>query len=182
MEKISPGMEATGGISRNSGSAEEIRVSGHYSVECVKADGTLRWKDEVQNLVTTVGKNLVLDTVIAGASYTAAWYLGLVDGAAAPTYSANDSAASHEGWIENTAYSNSGRPAPSWGAASAGSKASSAVSFNINAYAVLAGCFLINNATKGGTSGVLYSCGSFAGGNKAVSSGDTLNVTYTATA
>lgn len=182
MEKISPDMQATSGIGRNSNSAEGIQASGHYSVECVKADGSLRWKDTIQNLVTTVGRNLALDIVLAGAGYTAAWYLGLVDGATAPTYSVNDSAASHAGWTENTAYSNSGRPAPSWGAAAAGSKASTPVAFNINGNATLAGCFLINNTTKGGTAGVLYSCGSFAGGNKVVSSGDTLNVTYTATA
>ena len=182
MEKISPDMQATSGIGRNSGSAEEIQVSGHYSVECVRADGTMRWKETIQNLVTKVGANLVLDTVLAGTGYTATWYLGLVSGATAPSYSVNDSAASHPGWVESTAYSNPGRPAPSWGAASAGSKASTAVTFNINGYADLAGCFLINHATKGGTSGVLYSCGSFVGGNKSVAPGDTLNVTYTATA
>ena len=182
MEKISPNELASGGLGRNSAGTEEVHAAGVYEVECRGADGKLKWKDQVKNLVTTAGKNELLDKFLAGSAYTAAWYLGLVDGATAPTYAAEDTSASHAGWTESVAYSNASRPTPGWSAASAGSKASTATAFNINAAATIAGCFLINNSTKSGTTGVLYSCGSFSGGNKAVSAGDTLNVTYTASA
>jgi len=141
-----------------------------------------KWVDEVENLVTTVGKNDLLDKYLAGSAYTAAWYLGLVDGASSPTYNAADTAASHAGWTESTAYSNANRPTPSFNAAASGSKATTATAFNINATATIAGVFLISNNTKGGTTGILYSCGNFTGGNRAVANGDTLNVTYTASA
>lgn len=141
-----------------------------------------KWVDEAHNLVTTVGKNFLLDTLLAGSAYTAAWYLLLVDGGSTPTYAAGDTAASHAGWTENVGYSNANRPTPSWGSAAAGSKASTATAFNINATGTIAGAGLISNSTKSGTTGTLYSCGSFSGGNRSVVNGDTLNVTYTASA
>lgn len=142
----------------------------------------VKWEDEVENLVTTVGKNDLLDKYLSGSAYTAAWFLGLVDGGSTPTYAAADTAASHSGWTESTAYSNANRPTPSFNAASGGSKATTATAFNINATATIAGVFLISNNTKGGTTGILYSCGNFTGGNRAVANLDTLNVTYTASA
>lgn len=164
-----------------SGMNEGAEAHGHYVVECFDENGDLKWREEIENLVTTAGKNDALDKYLAGSAYTAAWYLGLVDGGSAPTYNAADTASSHAGWTESTAYSNSTRPAPTFSAASAGSKATSAaVAFNINATATIAGVFLISVSTKGGTTGVLYSCGSFSGGNKSAANGDTLNVTYTA--
>jgi hypothetical protein len=141
-----------------------------------------KWTDEVQNLVVTQGKNDLLDKYLSGSAYTATWFLGLVDNAGFSAYAAGDTAASHAGWVESTAYSNANRPTPSFGAAASSSKASTATAFNINATATINGCFLISNNTKGGTTGILYSAGAFTGGNRSVTNGDTLNVTYTATA
>jgi hypothetical protein len=163
------------------GMAETVEPHGHYLIECFDADGNLKWTDQIENLVVTVGRNFALDTLLSGSAYTASWFLGLVDGASAPTYNAADTMASHAGWTENTGYSNATRPVPNLsGAASAGSKASTATAFNINATGTIAGCFLTTIGTKGGTTGTLYSVGSFTGGNRAVVNGDTLNVTYTA--
>lgn len=55
------------------------------------------WQDEFDNLVLTLGKNWLLDNGLAGSGYTAATYLGLVDGATTPTFNALDSASSHSG-------------------------------------------------------------------------------------
>lgn len=181
-ENVMPTTASSAGIGRGINISEEVAARGRYMVECRGADGELKWRDQIENLVTTAGKNNLLDTYLAGSSYTAAWYLGLVDGGSAPTYNAADTSSSHAGWTENTGYSNGTRPAPSWSSASAGSKATTATAFNVNATGTIAGCFLISNSTKGGTTGTLYSCGSFSGGNKSVTNGDTLNVTYTASA
>ncbi len=192
MEKAQAASVAVGGIAKNSASGEDVFARGFYKVTCLDADGNLKWEDEIENLVTNVGKVDLLDKYLAGSAYTAAFYLGLVDGGSAPTYNAADTMASHAGWTESTAYSNATRVAPTWngatgtgggaGTAGTGSKASNAMSFNINATATIAGTFLVTNSTKGGTTGTLYSAGSFTGGNKSVANGDTLNVTYTAQA
>jgi mevalonate kinase len=52
--------------------------------------------------------------------------------------------------------------------------------FSINATTTIAGAFLSSDNTKSGTTGVLFSVANFASpGDRAVVSGDTLNVTYT---
>jgi hypothetical protein len=106
--------------------------------------------------------------------------MGLVDGASSPTYDAGDTLASHSGWTESTAYSGGNRITVAWNAASAGSKSSTATTFNINASATIAGALLTVTQSNSVNTGVLYSAGSFTGGNRTVSSGDSLLVTYTA--
>lgn len=181
-ERIAAADAAAAGIGRASNAVEHLDLGGTYTIECYGQDGALKWTDVVHNLVTTVGKNDLLDKYLAGSAYTAAWFLGLIDLTGYTGVAAGDTAASHAGWAESTPYSNATRPAPSWGAASAGSKASTATAFNINATATIKGAFLIGNSTKGGSTGVLYSAGLFSGGDRAVANGDTLNVTYTASA
>lgn len=137
-----------------------------------------KWGDLIKNVVTTEGKNDALDEYLAGSAYTAAWYMGLQNGAP-PTTSSTYAVPI---CTEVTDYTEGTRPAPAFSAAAAGSKAtSSAVSFSINATVTVDGVMLFNVNTKGDTgAGVLYSAGDFSGGSKAVANGDTLNVTYTA--
>jgi len=163
------------------GALESVAATGTYTVECVGADGQVKWSETIKNLVMTGGKNDMLDKYFSGTSYTAAWYLGLVNGSSTPTYAAGDTMSSHTGWTEFTSYSNATRPAPSWSAASSGSKATTATAFNINGSGTVAGAFMTTGSAISGTTGVLYSAGNFTGGNRTVASGDTLNVTYTAT-
>jgi hypothetical protein len=167
-------------ISKSNNLTETIGVTGSYNVQCLDSDGQVKWTDTIKNLVVTVGKNDLLDKYFAGSAYTAAWYMGLVDGASSPTYAAGDTLASHAGWTESTAYSGTNRATVAWNAASAGSKASTATSFSINATATIAGALLTVTQVRATTTGVLYSAGSFSGGNRSVANGDTLNVTYTA--
>jgi len=172
----------SGDIARNVGSAERAEAHGQYRVECRGADGALKWSDDIDNLVTTAGKNDALDKYLSGLAYTAAWYIGLIS---LTSYgvgpAAADTAATHAGWAEDQNYSQSSRPTAAFSSAASGSKAlSTALSFSVNASTTIKGCFLVSNATKGGTSGVLYSAGLFSGGDKAVANGDTLNVSYTA--
>lgn len=182
VERIAAAAAEGASLVRSVALQEAVRASGVYTVTCVGADGRVRWVDTFRNTVTTAGKNDLLDKYLAGSAYTAAWYLGLVSSVSYSAISAADTASSHAGWTEDVTYSNSTRVAPSWGSASSGSKASTATAFNINGTATIKGAFLISNSTKSGTTGVLYSAGLFSGGDKTVASGDTLNVTYTASA
>jgi hypothetical protein len=181
-ERITAAALAGASVARAGSLAEQLQPSGVYTFECYGPDGVLKWRDTLQNLVTTGGKNDLLDKYLAGSAYTAAWFLGLIDNASYSAVNVADTAASHAGWLESAAYSNATRPAPSWGSASAGSKASTATAFNINATATIKGAFLISNSTKSGTTGILYSAGLFSGGDRSVVNLDTLNVTYTASA
>jgi hypothetical protein len=143
-----------------------------YDVTDVSADGHVRWHERIHNLVTTAGKNDLLDKYFKGSAYTAAWYMGLKGTGSA---AAGDTLASHSGWSEVTPYSGN-RPAITFGTSSSGSNTATAVSYSINASATVAGAFVASVNT--GTSGTLYSAGDFAA-SRSVVSGDTLNVTLT---
>lgn len=143
-----------------------------YLVTCVAADGTERWREEIENLVTTVGKTDIVDKYFKGSAYTAAWYLGLKG---TGTVAAGDTLASHAGWSEVTPYTGN-RPAITFGTTSSGSNTATQVSISINATATVAGAFVASVNT--GTAGMLYSAADFSA-SRSVVSGDTLNVTPT---
>lgn len=163
---------------------ESMEIIGRYYVTCIGPDGELKWADHIDNLVTTVGKNKILDEALAGTTYTATWFIGLVDNAGFTGYAAGDTMASHTGWAESTAYTETVRQDldGNMNAASGGAKTTTTDrSFSINASATLDGCFVCSDSTKGGTAGVLLSAGAFSTGDKTVGNGDTLNVSYTLT-
>jgi hypothetical protein len=156
-----------------------------YKIECVGADGALKWEDSFHNLVTTVGKNDLLTQYFKGSAYSAGWYVGLKGAGAA---AATDTMSAHSTWTEATGYTiganASIRATLALGTPASGSVDNSAskAQFSMNAAATIAGAFVVNNNGKGGTTGVLYSAGDFAGGSRSVVNGDTLNVTVTLSA
>ena len=161
-------------------------AKGHYTILCFDKDGKLKWEDIAPNLVVNVGLQDMNAKYFAGSAYTAAWYIGLITGpGASTTIAAADTMSSHAGWAENTGYSNATRPAATFGTAttanpSVQTNSASPASFTINATSTIAGAFLVSNSTKGGTTGILFSASDFTSpGDRAVVSGDTLNVTYT---
>ncbi len=162
---------------------QNITLENHYLVECFDKDGNLKWTDEFDNLITNAGLNDNLDKYLKGSAYTAGWYVGLISGT--PTPAAADTMASHAGWTEITAYTESTREALTLGTVTSQSVDNSAAkaSYAINADSTtVGGAFIVTDGTKSGTSGVLYGVGAFTGGNKSTDNGDTLNVTVTCTA
>lgn len=172
------------------GHGEDVVVHGRYDVQCFDADGNLKWEDTADNLVTTLGKNILLDTLLAGSAYSVTGpFMGLINTNASAA-AAGDTMASHAGWLEvggtNAPAYTAPRKTISWSAASSGSKASSGTyTFAITSSGTVGGCFLVLGSgavsTIDNTSGTLYSAGAFTGGSKTVASGDSLTVTYTAT-
>jgi hypothetical protein len=158
---------------------EGMLALGYFTAELRDADGKLLRREVFPNTVVTVGKNYLLDNGMAGSSYTAAFYMGLISNVSYSAIAAGDTMASHGGWTESVAYSNAARITTAWSAASSGSKAlSAALVFNINATDTIKGCFLTTVSTKSGTTGTLFSAGLFTGGDQPVVSGNTLSVSY----
>jgi hypothetical protein len=175
-------------VIRGSGVGERAEAHGRYEVECIGADGKLKWREVIENVVATVGKNLMLDTAFAGAAYTVVGpYMGLISSVSYSAVAAGDTMASHSGWLEaggaNTPTYSGNRKTAVWSAATAGGKAlSAALSFAITSSGTVKGAFLNYGSgavnTKDDTNGVLWSAGTFSTGDKAVVNGDTLNVNF----
>jgi hypothetical protein len=161
---------------------EQMGAGGVYSVDCIGADGQVKWTDTFHNLVVNEGVQDMNTQYFSGSSYTATPFIGLVTGPGSGTsFAAGDTLASHAGWTENVDYSGA-RKAVTFGTATTAnpsviSSSASPASFAMNATVTIAGAFVCT--VSSGTSGVLFSAGTFTGGDKFVDSGDTLNVTYT---
>lgn len=172
-------------VAQGFGVQEASVGKGVYKIQCIGAGGQVKWEEEMSNLTTNVGRQNMNAVYFSSSSATATWYLGLIDGASAPTYSVGDTAGTHAGWTENTGYSNATRVTCSFGTATTANpsvitNSSSPAAFNMNATSTIAGAFLISNSTKSGSTGTLFSEATFSSpGSRSVVSGDTLNVTYT---
>lgn len=179
---MNAGASASAGLVVRPGVSESGHIKGVYVAECIGPDGAIKWSDRIDNLVTTVGKNDLLDKYLAGSAWTTGTvYMGLKGAGSA---AAGDTMASHAGWSElNISASSGARQSVSFSSASSGSKAtSSAVSWSITSSGTVAGCFIVvgGTSTNANTTGTLFSAGDFSGGNRAVVNGDTINITYTA--
>lgn len=176
-----------------------------YTVECRDIDGNLKWVDTVHNAVTNEGLDYIMDVAFYGATTTGTdqfventdWRIGLVAiNPTDPTYTdtAAAIATSVMGVSEYTTYDEANRPLLNLDAAAAASggtvtnnNSGAVATFTISSPGTdVGGCFIVagtNSQTKGSNvTGVLYGAGAFTGGNKAVDTGDTLNVTVNLTA
>lgn len=161
---------------------QTAKFRGRFRCECVNPDGSVAWVKEIDNGITNVGLNHVLDTEFAGGSQSSTWFLGLIDNAGFSTLAAADTMVSHAGWSESVAYSESPRPTWTVGAASGQQVTNAAVVvFTATAGVTINGIFAVDNSTKNGTSGTLWATGSFDT-PQALVIGQKLNVTYTTTA
>jgi hypothetical protein len=185
-------------ILRAGGLSEDASLSGHYAVECIGADGLVKWTDTIKNAVTQEGKVCALNQAFKSSAFTQASYIGLISATGYTTPPANTNTAANisttaatNGWQEVISAVVAARGTPSWGTSTGSggnaSLACTAIAFSILGTLTIKGCFLVlknlagtgASATVGDTTGALYSAGLFTGGDKAVGAGDTLNVTYT---
>jgi hypothetical protein len=190
-DKVGVGINQNASMIANPPLREETEIHGRYIAECFDKDGKLKWVDTIENVVTTVGKNLMLDTLLAGSSFTTVGpFMGLISSTSWSAVAAADTMTSHAGWLEagnaNAPTYTSPRKTLAFSAASAGSKATSAAApFAITGTGTVKGAFVVTGtgavSTIDNTSGVLLSAGLFSGGDKTVANGDTINVSYTAT-
>ena len=178
---------------------ETFGVEGHYTVTCRDKDGNLKWEEQFPNQVVQIGKQLMLDTLLRGSSYTVVGpFLGLVSGSS-NTFSPTDTMTSHAGWTEFTNYTVGGSAVRGTAvfAASTGNNnttpgsnvvtsSATAITYTITSTGgTVGGCFIVTGtgavSTQSSTAGTLYSAGAF-GTPKATTAGDTVAVTYSTTA
>jgi len=177
---------------------ETVGVEGFYQVECRDANGNLKWTESFPNLVNAVGKQLMLNTLLKGSSYSVTGpYLGLI-GTTSPTFNVEDTMTSHSGWTEFVNYTVSGsavRGTAVFASATDNAVASPSNVVTSSATAItytitgsggnVTGCFLVTgsgaSSTQSNTGGTLYSAGAF-GSAKSTTAGDTVSVTYSTTA
>jgi hypothetical protein len=193
MEKLISRDVATAFVIKGSTQMENMEIQGHYTAVCVGANGMEKWSDGCDNLVTTQGRNWLLDaTLIAGSAGSGAspanmfFRMSLITSG---TPVAGDTYASHAGFVELPSSVVAARGSPTFSASVAGVKATAtAISFTVIGTGTITGAAInVLNSESVGNLGVvddtatsaaaLYSAGIFAG-SKSVTSGDTLNVTY----
>ena len=154
-EKIQSIETADAAIIRGAKEVESVNATGKYVAQCFDVHGNLKWEEEFDNLVTTQGKNHLLDTYLAGSAYTGKVFLGLISSTGYSAVAAGDTANSHTGWTEFSGYSQTTRVPPSFSSASSGSKATStAAVFSITSANTVKGTFLVANT---GTSALIAS-------------------------
>lgn len=155
-----------------------LRVGGRFQIEHIR-DGEVIDVEDVSNLVVNEGLDHLLNTVFAGGTPVGTWYLGLFEANYTPIATVTGATISATA-TESTAYDEAARQTYNEAAASAQSITNSAnkATFTMNATKTIYGAFLISNATKGATSGVLFSAARFASAKQVVDD-DQLLLTYT---
>jgi len=160
--------------------AQRPRLRGTVVVEHIRA-GKVIGKQEFSNGITDQGMLYLLDAAFHGDAQVTTWYIGLINSLSYTGLSAADTMASHGGWIECTTYGEGMHP--QWTCGGAATRAitnAATVDFSLNATKTLKGVYFTSNATKGASSGTLWSTALFVA-PIAVNDGDTLKVTYTVT-
>lgn len=148
------------------------------------ADGSFNRREKLTlrfwNGITTAGINNLFNVYFGATSKASAWYLGLIASSGYSALSAADTISSHAGWTEETSnYSQTNRPTWTPASASGGSVSnSSSVDFTITGSVTVKGVFVVNENTKGGTTGTLWATALFTSGDQALVNGQTLKVTY----
>ena len=170
------------------GMGESAQAEGVYTFKCFEYEnGPLLWEDTIENVVCTLGKNLMLQTALTGSAYTVTGpYMGLISSVSYTAVAAADTMASHAGWTEagsTNAPTFAARVAPAFGTAASGAiSTSTPTSFTMTGAGTLVGAFITYGTgavtTLMSTAGTLLSAGAFTGGNQPVNSGNVVQVTY----
>jgi len=192
------GDSAIATLNTNAISAETVGIEGYWHAICHDKDGNFKWEEKFPNLVVAVGKQLMLDTLLKGASYSVTGpFLGLTKVSLTPVATDTMTTLVTTNAAEFTNYTVGGsavRGTASFASATSSgttpsnvtTSTASAITYTITgAGGTVYGCFLVLGpgavSTQSSTAGTLYSEGNFATA-KVTTVGDTVAVTYSTTA
>lgn len=192
------GDSAVATLQANAADDQQMGIAGWYHVVCHDKDGNFKWEEKFPNLVTAVGKQLMLDTLLKGSAYTVVGpFLGLTKVSLTPAATDTMTTLVTTNAAEFTNYTVGGSAvrgtAVFASATSSGTTPSNvttstatAITYTITgAGGTVYGCFLVTGSgavsTQSSTAGTLYSEGNFTT-SKITTAGDTVSVTYSTTA
>ena len=166
---------------------ELVKIKGLWRFEFFDKKGRLIYPVSIiKNTIVTVGKNELLNDGIDGST----GYMGLISSVDWSAIAAGNTMSSHAGWKEagdaNAPTYSGNRKTCVWAAAGSGAKAlSAALNFTFTGSGTVKGGFIVFGsgaaATIDNTSGVLLNAALLDEGDRAVVSGDQLNVSCTIT-
>jgi hypothetical protein len=182
-----------GSASFGGGSVETVGLEGTYVATCYDADGNEKWSDTIKNLTTNVGRANLMNSYFGNTGGGAiVMGLGGANGSGTFTPAYADTQSSHAGWYEvggaNAPTYSGTRKTPAFSASTTANPSvlstSAAVVFSMTGSGTVYGAFInVGGSTAiDNTTGTLFSIGAFTAGSKTVTSGDTINVTYTLSA
>lgn len=167
-----------------------VKAKGWFSAVCHDADGAELWREEFPNVVTTVGKNIMLQTLMTGSAYSVTGpFIGLISSVSFSAVAASDTMSSHPGWTESdsthapayTVSSSANRATGVFGTAASGSIAITNIVFTMTGSGTVEGAFVTLGSgavnTWENTGGTLYSAGTF-GTPQPVVNGNTITLSY----
>lgn len=169
-------------VTRGAEGQEDCNLGGIFTFDCYDPQGNLKWHDTGKNLVVNQGKNQMLNSFLGlSPALASAWFMSLTTAGTIASSSTYASPTVTE--ITNSIVAT--RPTMAFSSASGGSISATTTAFTIIGTATITGNLVVtatsNGSTignTGGAGGILFSSSTFTGGNKAVSNGDTLQVSY----
>jgi hypothetical protein len=161
---------------------DSLKMRGQFVLEQIRNDKVIS-KITFHNGITDEGKDEILKTMFSAESARIdAWYVGLIVGASAPTLADGDTMASHAGWTEIPAASVAELVRQDWldsdNVADQEITNAAVVEYTLAVAATIRGLFITSDDTLEGSTGVLWSTGTFTTAiNGNIS--DKIRVTYT---
>lgn len=152
---------------------EKRKFGAVFGLRCYDSQGNLKWVANATNIVTEAGLDYMLGSALGGEAQTTTFYAGLTDGS--PTVDESDTLDSAD-WSEVTAYNGDRKE---WVSGSASGKqidnSGDLATFEATSDGVtVGGAFL--TAAQTGTSGLLLNVAPLEGGDRTVSTGDTIEL------
>ena len=156
-----------------------ITIGGCFRMDILDKNGTLIHVDIWRNGIPDAAINHVLGVELGAVAQVTTWYMGLIDDAGFTALASGDTAASHAGWAESTAYSELVRQTVPFGVASGKQIATTTTcAFTMTAPTDIRGGFIASSSVKGGAGGVLFATAEGSGGVHSLVGGQIMRFSY----
>jgi len=153
-----------------------LPLHGKFFIEHRNAAGKLIGLYRIQNGITDLGMNFLLDCMYTTGVQSDPWYIGLIDNAGYVGVAAADTLAAHAGWTEFTGYAGTRK---TWTVGVAAGRAvtnAATVDFTISANGAVRGIFVTDQVA--GVADILWATALFSSAIT-VAIADVLKITYT---